>query len=149
MFRTKKLFTMATKPICSIKHFKRMLNSFRKIALKQINNNPNSSKSFSDCYAVLDEGAEEKSPLDYLCDKLLLRFKMNPLKTHSCFCKSVDWNYNKLWASYTVEDEDKRRIKDRNFTNKNLVFKVYVKIDVHGKRRIARWTVPITWQYIN
>lgn len=135
---------MIIKPICSIKHFKRMLISFRKIALNQINNNTKSSKSFYDCYAVYI--SEEDNPLDYLCSKLLLRFKMNSFKTHSCFCKCVDWNYNKLWVSYTVEDENKQRIKDKNFINKNLVFKIYVKIDVHRKKRIARWIVPMTWQ---
>lgn len=135
-------------PICSNKHFERLLISFGKIAEKQMGNNRHIERNAKLFSEFLDGKPQEfsPSPFDYLRHDLLNKFKRNPYKTHSCLDDVMFSEINhKFWISYTVEDENKQRTRTKNFSGKFLVFKVYLRIGNYRKNRIVRWSIPITW----
>ena len=137
------------KRICSDKHFSRLLRSFRKIIIRQIDDNIclNKNKELLNLiYSYFDSNAIE-------CNSELLerKFRKNPHKTHSCIDDTIMHPLiNKFWLSYTVEDSNHKRCKKTDdFNNKFLVFKLYLQVGNYRKKRIARWIVPMEWHCNN
>jgi hypothetical protein len=134
---------MTHKPICSIKHFERLLKSFEKIAYNQYENNNHITRSDANIDDYLENLTYGLKPRSV---QILNKFKHNQYKTHSCFKdKSVRVNNVTFWVSYTVEDQKGKRVRGKDFTNTNMVFKVFIQVDNHRKKRIIRWIVPMTW----
>lgn len=144
---------MKRKPICSNKHFKRLLESFNKISTAQVDRNEHLIKHH---YDMLNDFFNHPITIqsDSVFELMLLtlneKFKQNPYKTKSGY----DWVYPtdgfildnyKFWVSYTIEDENGCRIKKDSFKDKFIVFKIHMQVDNHKKRRISKWSVPITW----
>jgi hypothetical protein len=125
-----------------------MLITFEKIAEKQLANHKYVEK-YAQLFSYFLDPAPyifSASPLNHLCYDLLFKFKQNPYKTHSCFDDVMAGELNnRFWVSYTVEDENKKRIWTREYCGKFLAFKIYMKIGNYRKNRIARWRVPLTW----
>lgn len=146
---------MKRKPLCSIKHFKRMISSFKKISREQVDRNEYLLKHH---FQELDEFFNEPlnneitndSVFNIMLEALTDKFKQNPYKTKSGF----DWVYQtdgfilnnyKFWVSYTIQDKLGQRIKKEELTDKYIVFKIHMQVDNHRKRRISNWSVPIVW----
>lgn len=131
------------KPITSNKHFERLLKQFKTISLEQIKNNEYLTKE--DKNILLKFYNHYIPPYDVVSDILLNKFKQNKYKTHSSIDDVIFSPYiNKLWLSYTVEDNNKR-YRGNDFKNKILVFKIHYKFGNYRKKRVARWRVPIIW----
>lgn len=135
------------KPICSIKHFNRLIKKFKKnvylnFSIKFIEDESKLDVIMSNAFGRYDE--LNSNDFNYYTEALLETFKRNPFKTHSCFKFDVDHVDSKMWVSYTVEDVNKKRVKDIT-NNCFLVFKIYVKTENYRKKRVYRWSVPMTW----
>lgn len=131
------------KRICSDKHFSRLLITFKKIAIKQAGNHISLNNNLIASYIMYDDGRL----FDFDCNLLEKKFRFNPYKTHSCIDDTIMHPLvNKFWVSYTVEDTNNKRCKKTDsFNDKNLVFRLYLKIGNYRKKRIARWIVPMNW----
>jgi hypothetical protein len=146
--------------ICSYDHFKRLCKSFSKLFLKQIEDNRHIQK-----YKSSLKEFYYGDPDDFMGDffRLLVDLKRsfgrNPYKPCSGFthknvfyeddyianidhCKGADV---KIWVSYTVEDEKFRCIRDNNFIDNFITFRVFLKVSNHRKKLICRWRVKIDW----
>jgi len=149
-----KLLVMNRKPICSIKHFQRMIQSFKKISREQVDRNEYLTKHhFEQLNEFFNEPLNPEftndSVFHIMLEALYEKFKQNPYKTKSGF----DWVYPtdgfilknyKFWVSYTVQDNLGQRIKKEHLNDKFVVFKIHMQVDNHRKRRICSWSVPIS-----
>ena len=157
------------KTICSIDHFKRLIKSFEKIAIKQIKNNPHLKKyaygEYSHQLMDIFYDPEDFGEFYYLSHRLIDSFGHNQYKTHSCFKKKGGisipnemfskkpenteedpfYVWGDIFLSYTIEGENKQRIKNRNFKDQYIAFKIFMKLGNFKKKRIAYWRVKITW----
>jgi hypothetical protein len=143
---------MEKKPICGIKHFERMIHSYKKISREQIDRNEHLKKHH---FYYLDKFFNEPyvnndSVFHILLKALLNKFKQNPYKIKSGF----DWVYQtdgfvlnnyKFWVSYTVEDNFRQSEDNNKLSDKSLVFKIHMQVDNHRKKKISSWSIPITW----
>jgi len=147
-----KLLIMNRKPICSIKHFQRMIQSFKKISREQVNRNEHLLKHH---FEQLDDFFNEPlnpefanySGFHIMLEALCEKFKQNPYKTKSGFDLTyrnniISKNY-KFWVSYTIQDNLGQRIKKEYLNDKFIIFKIHMQVDNHKKIRISSWSIPI------
>jgi hypothetical protein len=141
-------------PICSIKHFEKLLRQFEKMANKQIVANIVHEETYqpkAGTYLSLPEYLSSKETFNTdvlhiaLFDSLLPRFKADKFKTKSEF--KISYGETRFFVSYTVEDSNHNRMfmSDENYDiiDKFIVFRVYCQYS--QKRLLARWSIPITW----
>ena len=123
-------------PVCSINHFKKLLKKFKSISYRVIEDH-NKSR-----YYNLFSKFIVSNDFENILDNLLKNFKSNPRKTKSAlkYTISSDFN-NSFYVSYTFEDENGKR----SMIPKFIVFRVYVSVDYHRKKRLVKWSIPITW----
>lgn len=77
-----------------------------------------------------------------ILDILLKNFKSNPRKTKSALKYKVSSDFNNsFYVSYTFEDEN----GERSITPKFIIFRIYVSVDYHRKKRLVKWSIPIDW----
>ena len=126
------------KRICSDKHFKSLLKSFKSMAEKQILANKH-LKHKGDSYLNFRLYSGTLS-------SILRKFAANPYKTCIGFKKHVPDTLNNIWYTYTLE-RDKRRLKGLNDVKNGdkIVFRYYVKDGQYRKKLYARWSVEVTW----
>jgi len=142
--------------ICSVSHFERLCKSFWKNSFNFTQNESRLSVykgSFRDFYYGYPESYYGN--FDLLLNKLKNTFKHNPYKTSSKYNIEEYFYINndllqgarliKFWISYTIEDENCKRVKDNNFKDKFIVFKIYTKVENHRKKRLYRWKVKMDW----
>ena len=131
------------KPIASNKHFERLLKQFKKISLEQIKNNKYLSRT--DKNILLAYFSYLRPPYDVVSNILINKFKQNKYKTHSSIDDVVfSPHINRIWLSYTIEDNNKR-YKGKDFKNKTLTFKIHYRFGFYRKKRVACWKVLINW----
>jgi hypothetical protein len=140
--------------ICSEKHFKHLLISFDKYFKNEINKNVRLNL-FKDSFEYLFYDPETISKFELIKRKILLKFKNNPYKTCSKFVHKDRFIINNVWSdirdvnlwfSYSIENENNKRIKNFEINNNSfIVFKVYMKIENGRKRRIFRWKIKMNW----
>lgn len=137
------------KPICSKNHFKRLLKSFKRIAIRQINSNPHLSDDELGILNSLMNVPVLEPTFDFLSKKMFESFKKNPYKTHSAYRDELVYHIqNNVWLSYGVEDRYNERMrKNNNLTSGEyfIVFRIYLKTGHSRKKRVAKWYIPITW----
>lgn len=141
---------MIKKRICSVKHFERMLIYFKKTAIKQMLNNPHINIKYHDIINsfILTEtlNDDKSSQIDDCLESLLKTFKHNPYKSHSGFQKKdLMYTINSFWVTYTYETYDNKRIKNNDYSNCYICFRIFMKIDSHRKKRVAIWKVKVNW----
>lgn len=134
------------KQICSNDHFKRLLKKFEKISERVVAENSDNSVIINFVDSKINP-----SKLNLLLNNYLLKnFKSNPFKTKSGVTYVLYMNqinrsdYYKFYVSYTFEDE----FGNRSNQPKNIVFRIFIK-STFRKKRLVRWTVPITWEHLN
>lgn len=133
------------KPICSNKHFERLLKSFRKIAINQINNNHYLSIDEINVLNTLFNRPVLEPTFDFLSKEILNRFKKNPRKSHSCYDDVLYHKLvNKIWVSYTLVNLTTKQ-RQNHYINAGIVFKIYIKLGQKRKKRVVRWIIPIDW----
>jgi len=137
---------MAKKQICSSAHFNRLLKSFNRIGISQIELNKHLDKYSTLIFMLINHGTIT-TPLEDMLKKLGKIFKQHPFKSHSCLddvmCHTL---VNKFWVSYTIENNNKKRhMKSVDYTDCYIVFKIYMQIGFFRKKRIARWAVKVDW----
>jgi hypothetical protein len=143
-------------PICSIPHFERLCKSFSKNFLKHITNE-SFKNTFKESLGIFYYGDYESYQGKFFdsLDNIKKSFNRNQHKTCIGFIVEDRFyvNYNmydggkdvKIKVSYTVEDENCKRVKNNNFKNKFIVFRVYMKVENHPKKRLYRWKVKMDW----
>jgi hypothetical protein len=142
-------------PVCSIKHFEKLLKQFFKMANKQIVANivyeETTYQPKSGTYLSLTEYLSSNFIFNTeilkaaLFESLLPRFKADRFKTKSEF--TIKFDEARFFVSYTVEDSNHNRMymSDENYDmiDKFIIFRVYCQYS--QKRLLAKWSVPITW----
>jgi hypothetical protein len=154
--------------ICSIPHFERLCKSFSKKFFENVVENKHQNKlfdryhdSFFNFYYGYPDDIDGK--FFRLIHQLIGSFKRNSYKTKSGFVigdlfnivkdsqdssevPSIDFHEVKIWISYTIENKFGFRVKtNSNFEDNFLVFRVFIKIDNHRKKRIYKWGVKTDW----
>lgn len=137
---------MINKP-CSKKHFKRLANSFERIAKSQIKSNKHLDKYHDLIESLIDGNLISESPYDRIIELLIKNYNMHPYKTMSMYDDVMTHRLvNKFWVGYTMEDKYGKRIHKSDISNESyMVFKIYMQIGHYKKRRIARWKVKMDW----
>jgi hypothetical protein len=142
-------------PICSTAHFDRLCKSFSKNFLKYITHE-SFTNVFKEPLKEFYYGDTDSYQGEFfnLLNDIRKSFNRNQYKT--CVGFSIENRfyiaYNefnvkdvKIKVSYTIEDENCKRVKDNNFKDKFIVFKVYMKVENHPKKRLYRWKVKMDW----
>ena len=140
-------YTFMKTQICSNEHFNRLLKTFEKITIRVVKEN----SIDSNVIGFVDSKIYQ-SQFNIILNKYLFKnFKSNPFKTKSgvtyeLFLTSLDKSrHYKFYVSYSFEDELGKRSKQP----KKVVFRLYVKNYIgYRKKRLVKWDVPITWEYM-
>jgi len=132
---------MKTKKVCSNDHFLKLLKQFKKISCRVILDHKESKYYNTYCKFAFGNFINN-SPFDQILEDLFKNFKANPIKTNSGLTDEMCSEYiNKFYVTYTFENELGKRSNDSKF----IVFRIYVKIGSIRKKRLVKWSVPITW----
>lgn len=138
---------METKKVCSNDHFFKLLKQFKKISSRVILDHKDSKyyevmHDFIFGNIIFTDPLTNNSPFDYILLDLFKNFKANPIKTNSGLTDEMCSEYmNKFYVTYTFENELGKRSNEPKF----IVFRIYVKIGYLRKKRLVKWSVPITW----
>lgn len=137
---------MNRSPICSNKHFSRLIKNFKRIATAQLKQNPK-LKSKQDLVWLLANDCMVVTPLDTMLQKLEFTYKRSPFKSHSKFSESIIfYESNRFDVSYTIENDSKNRlIGKQDYINANIVFKIHMVLGSSKKVCVARWSVKVDW----
>jgi len=148
--------------ICSDRHFRSLIKSFTKkfiaytYSLKEDNANK-FLKQFQSEFHHIWWDPEGQGNFEWIMYKVLKEFKHSPFNKNKCFF-TLNENWHKeddtcyknhydttIWIGYSVEDKDHKVIRNNDYQNNYIVFKVYVKIGYYKKKLVYKFPIKINW----